>query len=173
MLFLNLKKICLIGHSRGGGIVLIKAEESKMVTHVITWAGVSDFKVRFQEDSDEFKQWRETGRTYVENGRTKQQMPHDWQFYEDYKLNEHRLSIQRAVQNMTIPQLIVHGSLDPTVPISEAKKTHNWNPTSRLAIISDSNHVFGSSHPWFEEKLPADLDNAISLSLEFIEDAIR
>ena len=33
-------EITLVGHSRGGGIVLIKASESKKIKRVITWAGV-------------------------------------------------------------------------------------------------------------------------------------
>ena len=37
------KNITLIGHSRGGGIVTIKASEDSRVAKVISWAGVSDF----------------------------------------------------------------------------------------------------------------------------------
>ena len=39
--------INLIGHSRGGGIVLIKAEEDSRIKKVISLAGVSDYKIRF------------------------------------------------------------------------------------------------------------------------------
>ena len=35
-------KINLIGHSRGGGIVLLKAAEDPRVGRVLSWAGVSD-----------------------------------------------------------------------------------------------------------------------------------
>jgi len=44
---INLNKITLVGHSRGGGTVLIKASENKHITNVISWAGVSDFGSRF------------------------------------------------------------------------------------------------------------------------------
>ena len=43
MLEADVKNISLIGHSRGGGIALIKAQENDKVKKVITWAGVSDY----------------------------------------------------------------------------------------------------------------------------------
>ena len=160
--------LSLIGHSRGGGIVLIKAEENPAVKKVISLAGVSDFKKRFQEGSEGFKKWKETGRTFVENGRTKQQMPHDWQFYEDFKANEGRLTIERAVRNLKIPQLIIHGSNDDSVAIEEAITIHSWNSKSSLEIITNADHVFGSSHPWPESELPKDLQKAVDLMIAFI-----
>jgi len=163
------EKISLIGHSRGGGIVLIKAEENIRIKNVITWAGVSDFKIRFQEGSDHFKQWKETGRTYIENGRTKQQMPHDWQFYENFLANEERLTIGRAVKNLKKPQLIVHGSDDPTVSLKEAQLLHHWNPNSQLAIIDNANHVFGAEHPWESTSLPTHLKEVIKVSITFLK----
>ncbi len=165
---IDVEKISLVGHSRGGGIVLIKAEEDPQIHKVVTWAGVSDFKVRFQEGTETFLQWKKTGRTYVENGRTKQQMPHDWQFYEDFKANEERLTIHRAVKNLKKPQLIVHGSQDPTVPLKEAQLLHSWNPKSQLEIISDADHVFGAGHPWVHDNLPEDLDKAVHDSIAFL-----
>ncbi|MGB0789259.1 MAG: alpha/beta hydrolase family protein, partial [Marinirhabdus sp.] len=57
--------INLIGHSRGGGIVLIKAEEDKRIKKVVSWAGVSDYKARFQEGTAAFAEWKKTGRTYI------------------------------------------------------------------------------------------------------------
>ena len=45
----DLENIILIGHSRGGGSALIKASENPKIKKIITWAGVSDFKIRFNE----------------------------------------------------------------------------------------------------------------------------
>lgn len=163
------ENISLIGHSRGGGMALIKAEEDSRVKNVITWAGICDFKARFNEDSKEFKEWQKTGITYVENGRTKQQMPHDFQFYSDFKANEDRLTIRRAVNNISIPQLIIHGSEDQTVFKEEASALHSWNPKSRLEIIEAANHVFGSRHPWVENEMPEYLRKVVGLSIEFLK----
>ncbi len=158
----------LIGHSRGGGIVIIKAEEEPKINRVVTWAGVSDFKARFQENSEVFKAWKETGRTYVENGRTKQKMPHDWQFYENFIANKERLHIKRAVENLSKPQLIVHGVEDSTVGLLEAKAISQWNPNSKFVILEEADHVFGASHPWNKETLPEPLYSAVNKTIDFL-----
>lgn len=161
-------KINLIGHSRGGGIVLIKGEEDLRINSVITWAGVSDYKVRFMEGTQGFQKWKETGRFYVTNGRTKQQMPHDWQFYEDFIANEKRLTIKRAAQKLNKPLLIIHGDQDTSVTLEEGKALHGWNSKSKLHIIPDANHVFGASHPWKKEVLPIHLKEVVKASCTFL-----
>ncbi len=104
----NVNSINLIGHSRAGGIVTIKSEEDSRIKKVITLAGISSFGSRLSTIGD-LKKWKKEGVKYVLNGRTKQQMPHFYQFYEDFKQNEDRLTIQRAVKNIQIPHLIIHG----------------------------------------------------------------
>ena len=166
---LNSEALHLIGHSRGGGISLIKAEEDSKVKSVTTWASVCDFKARFLEDSETFKLWKKTGITHVENGRTKQQMPHYFHFYTDFKENETRLTIKRAVENLQKPQLIIHGSEDPTVSLKEAKALHQWNSNSQLEVIQGADHVFGAMHPWNEEQLTEDLRKAVALTIRFLK----
>lgn len=165
----SLDDLFLIGHSRGGGIATIKAEEDSRVKKLISLAGVGDFKARFNEGSNEFKIWRETGIKYVLNGRTHQQMPHYFQFYEDFIKNERRLTIQRATSNLKIPHLIVHGSNDTSVSVEEAKALHKWNPKSKLVIIENADHVFGISHPWEKDTLPFEFQEAINTMIDFIK----
>lgn len=163
--------ITLIGHSRGGGIVSIIAEEDQRVRRVISLAGVSDFKLRFKEGSDEFIKWQASGVKYVLNGRTKQQMPHYFQFYEDFIMNEKQLSIERAVKNLTIPHLIIHGDQDTSVLIDEADRLHQWNPKSTLKVIKNANHVFNTSHPWDKRKLSVALQSVVDQCISFINNS--
>ena len=81
---INTNAISLIGHSRGGGIVLLKANEDTRIKKVITLAGVSDYKSRFPKN-EEFLEWKKKGVFYVKNGRTHQDMPHFYQFYKDFE----------------------------------------------------------------------------------------
>ena len=76
---------------RRKGILKVKA--------LITLAGVSNFVTRFPKN-DRLEQYREKGVFYVINGRTKQEMPHYWQFYENFKKHESELDIQKAAQNL-------------------------------------------------------------------------
>ena len=166
---INSVKINLIGHSRGGGIVLIKAEEDPRVSSVVSWAGVSDFKARFHIETEEFANWQATGITYIENGRTKQKMPHYLQFYKDFQENEPRLTISRAVRNLKKPQLIIHGSEDPTVSTKEAITMKQWNPASQLEIIIDAGHTFGAIHPWEKPNIAEDLQKAVDFTIAFLK----
>lgn len=159
--------LILIGHSRGGGIVSLKASEDDRITKVITWASVSDFGKR-TATSGELEQWRKDGVKYVLNGRTKQQMPHNYQFYEDFKANTLRLNIEKAVKKLKIPHLIIHAKNDPSVSYKEAEQLHAWNTKSLLFPIENSDHAFGASHPWQKSHFPQPLDTVVQKSISFI-----
>ena len=159
--------IALIGHSRGGGIVTIKASEDNRISHVITWASVSGYGRRTATVGD-LEEWKRDGVKYVLNGRTKQQMPHYYQFYEDFFANKDRLNIEAAVKKLTIPHLIAHGVNDPSVKFSEAEELHAWNPNSVLFPIEDCDHVFNTKHPWESEALSNELKLLTSKSIDFL-----
>lgn len=160
--------ITLIGHSRGGGIVLLKANEENRITKVITWAAVSNFGDRTATIGD-IEDWKKTGVKYVLNGRTKQQMPHYYQFYEDYKANESRLNIENAITNIEIPLLIIHGTHDTSVLYKEAENLHEWNSKSEIYPVNEANHTFNSKHPWNDNYIPKHLQDIVSKSLNFIK----
>ncbi|PHS10988.1 MAG: alpha/beta hydrolase [Kordia sp.] len=163
---LNLQDIILVGHSRGGGIVTIKASEDDRVTKLITLAGASDYKSRFPT-GDQLAYWKKEGVAYVENARTKQQMPHFIQFYDNFMENEARLTISTATKKIRIPHLILHGTTDETVKFQEAEALHNWNVKSELFAVENANHVFGASHPWENDSLPDDLEIAVNKIINF------
>ena len=161
--------ISLIGHSRGAGSVIIKASENKKISKVISWAGVSDFKVRFNEGSNEFDNWKKKGVMYVENARTKQLMPHYFQFFQDFKKHEERFNIKSAVEKLKIPFLIIHGSKDSSVLPAEGENLFSWSKSGEIQIIEGSDHVFKSKHPWQSKKLPEDLKKVVYLTINFLK----
>ena len=163
----DLNDISIIGHSRGGGIVLLKANEDNRVKKVITLAAVCDFGKRSSTIGN-LEQWKKNGVKYVVNGRTKQKMPHFYQFYEDFKANEERLNIQKAVENLDIPHLIIHGDKDNSVLINEAENLQKWNPKADYKIIKNANHVFNVSHPWGNNFLSKELKKTIEICIDFL-----
>ncbi|WP_340199422.1 alpha/beta hydrolase family protein [Ascidiimonas sp. W6] len=163
----NLSQIHLIGHSRGGGIVTLYANEDTRITKLISWAGVSDFEMRFPA-GDAFEEWKRTNVFYTVNGRTKQNMPHFFQFWEDYAKDPARFDIEKACKEITIPHLIIHGTDDASVPLWEAESLHEWNSSSNLLLIKGANHVFGAKHPWEKDHMPSHLKEIVTKSIDFL-----
>ena len=159
--------ISIIGHSRGGGIVLLKSAEDNRVKNVITLAGVCDFEKRTATVGD-LKQWKKDGVKYVLNGRTKQNMPHFYQFYEDFINNKERFDVKKATENIKVPHLIIHGNKDTSVFINEAENLYTWNPKSNFKIIENANHVFNVSHPWKNDKMSKELEKVNQLCVDFL-----
>ena len=165
------EKIAIIGHSRGGGISVIKAFEDDRVKRLISLAGVSNFKYRFPT-KDRFEEWKNSGVMYSENKRTHQQMPHYFQFFEDFERNEQRFDIQHAAQHLVKPFLIIQGTDDDAVKDKEAFLLNEWCKTSELLVLENANHVFGAKEPWTENQLPNHLQEATSAIIEFINNQI-
>lgn len=161
------ENITLIGHSRGGGIVSIKASENKKITKLITWAGVSDFGARFPK-GELLEAWEKQGVSYILNTRTHQKMPHLYEFYQNFKENEARLTIKNAVETLKIPYLIIQGENDETVLPEEAKNLHLWSPKSELILMEDMNHSLGCTQPWESSAMPSYLKKVVEKSIEFI-----
>ena len=166
-LFVNSNNICLLGHSRGGGICILKASRDQRIKKVITLASVCDFKKRTKAISD-LKDWKKTGVAYVLNRRTHQKMPHFYQFYEDLIANSEALNIEAATKQIQIPQLIIHGDSDSSVSIEEAQKLHIWNPKSELRTVKNANHVFNTKHPWDFDIVSPEFFSMICLTVNFI-----
>jgi len=163
---LHMSDITLLGHSRGGGVSMIKSGEDTRISRVVSWASPSDFLNRMPKERVEI--WKQKRVAFIYNGRTKQNMPLYLQFYNDCEKNKERLNIQNSVSDLTIPQLIIHGDSDPSVDVKEAYDLYKWNPNSELFIVKDADHVFGASHPYNSDVLPSDLQIVVDKTMEFI-----
>lgn len=161
------EEIILIGHSRGGGISIIKASENQSISKLITLASVSTLD-RFPEN-EAFENWKNYGVYFVENARTKQKMPHYFQFFEDYENNKERFDVENACKNLTIPSLFIHGSADESVQLNHSENLHHWTKGSQLKIIVNANHTFGAKEPWESHSLPKELHEAVETCINFLK----
>lgn len=158
-------KLFLIGHSRGGGLVLLKAREDERVKKVSTWAAVSDYQA-FLSVVD-VNEWKESGVRYIYNGRTKQDMPMYYQIYEDLMANLDRLDILSAVKSLQQPLLIVHGLDDETVPLKSAQQLHTSKADSQLYLVPKGSHTFGGYHPYDKLELIEPLKEVVDKTIGF------
>ena len=160
-------QIYLIGHSRGGGVAILAANEDSRIKKLITWAAVSDLINRYPEAVIEH--WKKEGVLYVENTRTNQQMPLYYQLVEDTLKNLDRFNIEHAAKEIAIPHLIIHGTVDEAVHVDEAKKIRVWNKNAEILIIEGANHVFGASHPYSNVSFPKDVQLVLDKTLAFLK----
>ena len=144
----NNNKIGFLGHSRGGAISLLSANELRSISAVATWASVSNldrYAVRQKEE------WRKKGYFAVMNMRTKQEMRINISLLNDLEENIlGKLNIKRAVANLNIPLLFAHGREDLAVKFTEAESLFNVSDKllSELYLIDNTGHTFGCVHPF-------------------------
>ena len=165
----GVERFGLLGHSRGGGIAVLKASEDHRVECLVTWAATADFN-RWSEETR--RQWREEGVVEVLNTRTEQLMPLGLELLEDTEKNAERLDITAAAARLRIFYLVIHGTDDESVPAAEAKRLADAAPheTTRLELIENTGHTFDAVHP-FAGTTPA-LEKVIGLSADWLEDAL-
>jgi len=157
----------LVGHSRGGGIALLCASDSR-VSSVITIAAISSIEKRFDLPSDILEDWKKIGVRYVKNSRTHQEMPHFIEQLTDFETHRSELDIRKACMQLKKPLLILHGDQDESVSIEEGEAIAEWTKQS-LHVIHGANHTFGASHPFPEQTLPSELQMCCEKIVEFID----
>lgn len=161
-------EIFLIGHSKGGGTTILKAKEDVRIKKIATWAGLSTFE-SYKLNGERFDKWKESGVHYVENSRTKQQMPIYFQLYNSMIENADRINVYEAAAQIKTPGLIVHGTDDPTVAYFVAQDLAERNPLFKLFPVEGGDHVFGSAHPWGEAQMPKDLLKVVEGTIHFFK----
>ena len=165
---LDIDQIYLIGHSLGGGISILFANEDLRIKKLIGWATINECTTPWGNwPVSKLEEWKRTGVQYYANSRTGQQMPLYYQLYEDYIQHKERLDIRNAVIKLSIPVLICHGIQDTSVPVEKAKELIGWQPNIQFFMI-ESDHVFGRKHPWLIDQLPAAMESVLAVSLKFL-----
>ncbi|RDC56082.1 alpha/beta hydrolase [Pedobacter chinensis] len=159
-------EVNLIGHSRGGGLAIIEAANDLRINKLITWSAVSAFNGLWKKEQE--AEWKKTGKIYVTNARTKEEMPLNATLLEDLEEHADTLNIIEAAKRINIPWLIVQGDDDVNVPFQNAQQLADANPNSRLVKIEGANHVYGASHPYENETLPPLLFKVCEKCLTFL-----
>lgn len=160
-------KLYLLGHSRGGGITILKAGEDERVKKIVTWASVSEMNRNKQLT---LETWKKDGVVYAKNARTKQNMPLYYQFYETIIANKERLNINHAVKRLRIPFFIVHGTADKAVKYHDAEELLRSAKHGKLLMIDNGDHTFGVTHP-FIEPMPEMATEVIKKTIEFFKNS--
>ena len=164
---LDLRRLYLVGHSRGGALVLLKAAEDPRVTAVATWAAVADLHPRWP--AAVLAEWQRTGVLHVPNTRTGQQLPLYYQIVENFYAHRARLDLPALIPGLPQPLLLIHGDQDETVPLAAMHQLHAGQPAAEVLVVPGAGHMFGGAHPWPGEALPPQAQLIAKRTAEFFE----
>jgi len=137
----------LVGHSRGGGLAVLRAGSDERVKSLVTWAAIDHF-LRWPEE--DIARWRRDGKIDVVNQRTGQVLTIGRDALDDIDANAARLDILAAAGRVLAPWLIINGDADPVVPAEVAGQlcAASGAPRTELLRIEAGDHTFGARHPW-------------------------
>lgn len=165
---MNLDKISLIGHSRGGGVAIVKAFEDDRIKNLVTWSSVGTLDWMFKPEMVEA--WKKSGVHIIVNGRTKQEMPLSYQLFEDFEQNQERFDIKKTLEQLNKPHLIVHGTNDTAIPVTSAELHKAWNPNAKLVLIDGADHVFGGKHPFQKADFSEETVELLNQTITFLKE---
>lgn len=153
----------LIGHSRGGGMVLLAGDDHR-VSQIHCLSPICDIESRFPQ-GEELQKWKNTNVYYKKNGRTNQDLPHYYSQYEDFLANKEELDIKAKCTLLNKPVFVYHGEEDLSVLPVEGENVANWT-NGKFYSIKDTAHTFGASEPWEKEEMPSKLHEVVKLIQE-------
>lgn len=141
--WLDLARVGLFGHSRGGGAAILAARAVPLRA-LVTWAAISTCMRWSAEEQDH---WRSVGELPVVNARTGQSLALGVEVLDDLAAHRDALDVAAAASRVDCPWLLVHGTADETVPFAEAETLAAAGRPDLLAI-ADAGHTFGATHPF-------------------------
>lgn len=134
----------LLGHSRGGGVALLTAQEIANLRGIVTWSAISHVD---RWDEATVREWRAKGFRDEINARTKQVMRMSPRILDDYEANRERLDILAATERIEQPLLVLHGARDESVPVAEARRIVERAQDGSITIIENASHTYNAIHP--------------------------
>lgn len=126
------EKICLIGHSQGGYLSVLKAIKDKRIKCLILWAGRTSDRKDFQG-----KPWAEEvlRKGYV--------IVYDYKFSLKSFKDSLKYHLLDSVKKFSIPSCMIYGEFDGEVPPSEGVKLFKkLKGSKQLKILKYLNHDF-------------------------------
>jgi uncharacterized protein len=153
----------LLGHSRGGAIVLLGAGDVPNLHGVIAWSPIS--RVDRWDDATK-RTWRQRGVMEVENARTKQVMRMAPVILDDYEANAERLDVLTAAGGLEVPLLVLHGGRDESVPVEEGELIAAKARESSFLVLHRASHTYNAIHPLVH--VPFELLTAAEVTAHFI-----
>ena len=151
-------RIGLMGHSRGGGTVILQTARDDRVDALVTWSSVATFVDRFGDE--QIEDWETQGYTEIRNSRTGQILRLNKVLYDDTMAHRDELDVPGAASRIDVPWLVVHARDDESVDVEAAETLAGATESAEL-FEAEGGHTFSGAHPF---------DGAVTESLETVWD---
>ncbi len=167
---IRLNSFGIVGHSRGGSYGILMASRIPQIQSLVAWGAIQTFQ---RYDAATQRQWREAGTWKAASDASGRKLQLSVQALDALERNRDRLDVLRAMRELNIPVLLLHGREDQRVKLAEGQTIWQCaNPfLSRFHIIESAGHTFRTPHPlgtpsqplieavqetvrWFERTLP-------------------
>ena len=159
------EKIVLLGHSRGGGIAIVRASFDRRVAALVSWSAVSTFD---RWTAHQKERWRANGYLPLSRDTTASPLRLGITLLED--LEEHRsaLSVLDAASRVAVPWLILHGEADVMVPHREAEALYaaSARATTEYLLLEKVGHLYNAASETADSYRT--LDGIIELTADWI-----
>jgi dienelactone hydrolase len=158
--------IILLGHSRGGGISIIRAAGDPRVKGLITWSAIAKFD---RWTGGQKARWRSEGFLPLSNNTSATPLRVGIGLLNDLDRHAVRLSIVDAAARIRVPWLIVHGKADVTVPEREAEMLFAAadKTAAELFTVDGVGHLYNAASP--EDDGYKSIDKIIGYSTHWLQ----
>jgi len=140
------KRLGLIGHSRGGGQVLLRAAKDEGILAAVTLAAIGGV-LRFPADA--LEKGRADGFIPIVNTRTGEVLRFGSAAIAELGAREdlHDIAASHAAR-VHVPLLVCQGTADPAIAVDEARAIAAAAPHATLELFEGADHVLDCRHPW-------------------------
>jgi len=142
-------KIIVAGHSQGSLVAMLVANQTDGFIS-LDGAGRSIDKVLLEQIANQAPFLEKDTKTVLDSlkqGKTVKNVPPMLlsvfrPSVQPFMISWMRYNPQTEIKKVTVPILLINGSKDIQVPVSDAELLHKANPKSTLKIIDKMNHIF-------------------------------
>ena len=142
---MDLSRLAVAGHSRGGVTALLTAGSDRRIKAVVSLSAPSS-----SDMPDEQKEIiRTRGYIVSPSSRTGQQLRIGRAWVEDLDRNAEKLDLLGAVRRIEAPLMIVHGTADASVPVACAEEIAGaYRGEAEILMLDGASHTFDCVNPF-------------------------
>ncbi len=140
----DVRRLVLLGHSRGGGIALVCASEDARVKALVTWSAIATFD---RWTAHQKHAWEASGFLPLARNTTVSPLRLGTGILRDIEAHGDRLNLSAAAARLAKPWLILHGEADVTVPAREARSLYGASDpaVTELRVLEHVGHLYNAA----------------------------